>query len=224
MIVALTGQKGGVGKSTTAIALASEAVVRGLSVALVDADPQRTAATWHDVAHAAGRKTPQLKYPPKEPATLHKRLPALAREFELVVVDCPPRHDDVQRSALMVTDLAILPCGPSGADAWALSGSIEIVKLARKIRPQLRAAVLITRKQRRTASGKAARDVLVSGGLQVLATELTYRVAYQEAVTGGYAVTDFDRGDAALEVRRLLDEVLSFAPANERLGVSNAHP
>ena len=46
MWIALTGQKGGVGKSTTAICLAAEGVDRGMRVLLVDADPQGSATRW----------------------------------------------------------------------------------------------------------------------------------------------------------------------------------
>jgi len=45
MIVTLMGQKGGVGKSTTAICLAMVAFERGQSTLLVDADPQGTIRT-----------------------------------------------------------------------------------------------------------------------------------------------------------------------------------
>ena len=53
MIIALTGQKGGIGKSTTAVCLAAAAMQRGLRVLLVDADPQGTVRTWGDVAGEA---------------------------------------------------------------------------------------------------------------------------------------------------------------------------
>ena len=46
MIVACVGQKGGIGKSTIAIALAAEGVARGRTVLLVDGDRQATVRTW----------------------------------------------------------------------------------------------------------------------------------------------------------------------------------
>ena len=52
MIIAITGQKGGVGKSTTAVCLAVAALSRGMRVLLVDADPQGTVRTWGEVAMA----------------------------------------------------------------------------------------------------------------------------------------------------------------------------
>jgi len=216
MIVALIGQKGGAGKSTTAIALATEAHARGLAVLLVDADPQGTTSTWHAVATEAGHPTPTVVA--MNGAMLHKpeQLPRMSESYDLVIVDCPPRHGDTMRSALMAADVALLPCGPSGADAWALTSSLDLVREAQQFaRPQLRAAVVVTKKSKGTAAGKVAREVLAEGGFPVLRTELGYRVAFQNAITAGQGVTAFDRGDAALEVRRLLDEVITFASSEE---------
>lgn len=220
MIVAVTGQKGGVGKSTTAICLAVCAMQRGQRVLLVDADPQGTVRTWGDVAAELGRPAPTIV---AMGATMHRsgQLAALAKEFDLTIVDCPPRHGDVQRSALMVADVALLPCGPSAADAWALSGTLDVIGEARALRDDLRACILITRKQGRTALAKQARKVLSSSGLHVLETELASRVAYQEAIAEGRGVTDVraskaaDKGAASLEIGSLLEELERFAHGEE---------
>jgi chromosome partitioning protein len=218
MIIALTGQKGGVGKSTTAIGLAVAALERGLRVLLVDADPQGTARTWGDVASEAGNPTPTVV---AMGATMHKadQVHMLAKNYDLTVIDCPPRHGDIQRSALMVADIAVLPCGPSAADAWALSGAIDVLREAQTLREHLKGCVLITRKQSRTALGKGARDVLEASGLPVLNTELGYRVSYQEAMAAGCGPTGFSPRDAAaVEIRNLLDELESLNHGQEASG------
>ena len=211
MIVALTGQKGGVGKSTVAVNLAAEALARGMSVLLVDADPQATARTWGATAAKHGHPIPTIVAMGAE-MNRPDQLPRLAGGFDLVVIDCPARSDDVQRAALLVADLALLPCGPAAFDAWALAASLQTVGEARVLRPALDAAVIVTRKQKGTALGEGARDVLAGGGLPLLATELGYRVAYQEAAASGQAVSAYaPRSEAAREVRQLLDDVLARA-------------
>ena len=60
MIVAFAGQKGGVGKSTTAVCLAVAALEAGSRVLLVDADPQGTVRTWGEVAAERKRPAPTV--------------------------------------------------------------------------------------------------------------------------------------------------------------------
>lgn len=210
MIVALAGQKGGVGKSTLSVCLVAEALTRGLAVMLVDADPQGTARTWGAVAAENKFATPTLV---AMGAGMHRpdQLPRLADAFDLVVIDCPPRAGEIQRSALLVADLVLLPCGPAAFDAWALASSLDVVREARGLRPDLQAAVVVTRKQRATALGQGAREVLAQGGLPILEVELGYRIAFQEATAAGQAVSLYaPRSEAAREIRALLDEVLAF--------------
>lgn len=210
MIIAFTGQKGGIGKSTTAVCLAAAAMAEGLRVLLVDADPQGTARTWGEVASESGRAAPTVV---AMGATMHRQgqLEEMAANYDLTIIDCPPRHGDIQRSALMVADVVVLPCGPTAVDAWALAGTLDVLKEARALRDELHACVLITRKQGRTALGKGARAVLETSGLGVLRTELGYRIAYQEAMATGQGVTTYSpRDPASREIKNLLEEIQRF--------------
>lgn len=214
MIVAVAGQKGGTGKSTITICLASEAGERGRRALVVDADPQSTVRTWAELATEASDRSLWMPTVVAMAEVMHKpdQLPRLAPAFDDVFIDCPPRHGGIQRSALMVAQVALLPCGPSAADAWALSSSIELVEEARTIKPELKACVIITKRKPRTALGKGAREMLIEGGLPVLSTELGDRIAYQEAVAAGLGVGRYaPRDPSAAEVRALFDELLAFA-------------
>jgi chromosome partitioning protein len=215
-IIALAGQKGGSGKTTTALAIAAEWHARGCRVLLVDADPQGSTRTWGDLAAEAGHSAPTIV---AMGAGLHRpdQLPALAQNYDFTVIDCPPRHGTVLRSALMVADLALLPCGPSAVDAWALGETLDLIAEARSLRPELKAAVVLTRKIARTVLGAGARKALAECGLPILRTELGYRVAYQEAPAAGLGVTVYDRGGAAAdESRRLVDELEAVTSGERR--------
>lgn len=205
--IALCGQKGGTGKSTTAIVIASEFQRLGRRVLLVDGDPQGTTSTWAQKAAEAGRETPVVV---AMNARMHLpgQLDRLADGYDVVVIDCPGRLDAVQRSALMVATLAVLPCGPTGPEAWALTESVDLVREAMELRPELRAAVLVTRKIVGTTIGADARETFAAWGLPVLRAELCMRVAFQEAITSGDSVTTYADGlPAAAEVRELVNEI-----------------
>jgi chromosome partitioning protein len=211
-IVALCGQKGGTGKTTTALSVAAELRTRDRRVLVVDADPQGSARTWGSVAAEAGRSGPVIV---AMGAQMHTpgQIDDVARAYDFTVIDCPPSNGSVQRSALMACDLAVFPCGPSALDAWALAESLELVQKAQEFRPALRAVVLITRRVVGTTLGAGARETLSTGGLRVLRSELCHRIAYQEAIAAGRGVTDYAPNDAAAtEVRALVDELLKELP------------
>jgi chromosome partitioning protein len=207
MIVAVTGQKGGVGKSTVAIHLASEALEHGMRVLLVDADPQATVRTWSSVAAMAGLNRPTVV---AMGADLHQpgQLPELAKSFDFVVVDGPAKLDTVQRAMLLIADLALFPCGPSAVDAWALGDVLPTLQEARRIRPELDAAIVVNRVVPGTVYGRQARQNLSTAGLPVLKTVLAQRMTYQEALAAGKSASTYaPSSEASREARNLFNEV-----------------
>lgn len=209
MIIAFAGQKGGVGKTTTAITVAVEFLERGRRVLLVDADPQGTVRTWAEVAaEQEGGQTPTVV---AMGAGLHRpdQLPSLAHGYDVSVIDCPPAHGEIQRAALMIADIVILPCTPSPNDVWALGSSIQLVKDACTIRPELVAAIVVTRKKPRTMLSQSVRQAIEGHGLPLLRSELGDREAFAKAILAGTGVTRFEpRSRATEEVHALVDELI----------------
>ena len=209
IVVAIAGQKGGTGKSTVAVNLAAHWHERGLRVLLVDADPQGTSATWADVAAEQGHPAPPCV---QAGDSLRRDVPTLGAAFDVVVLDVPGRAAGARQvGALLVADVVVLPCGPSAPDAWGLAGSVEAVRQAQELRPDLLARVLLNRADR-TAMARSAHDALAAVGLPVLARSLGARVAFAEAVAAGRGVTGYASGSiAALELRQLADELEQLA-------------
>lgn len=211
MIIALVQQKGGVGKSTLAVAIAWELQSRGARVLVVDSDPQGTVRVTGEVAAERHADAPSVVVLGKD-MWRDGQLPRLAQAYDHVVIDTPGRLGDVQRAALAVADVALLPVGQSAADAWGVAETLDVVKTAQQeLRPELRAALVITRKAPRTTLGQQARTALEGHGLPVLKTETTYRVAWQECLADGQGVAQYAPSDkAADEARRLVDELLAM--------------
>lgn len=205
MIITLAGQKGGSGKTTTSLCLADEWHVRGKRVLIIDTDPQATARTWADVANESDIEGPTVI---GMGAGFHTKLEPLKQNFDVVVIDCPPSNGEIQRAALMVSDFALLPCGPGATDVWSIAETAEIARQAKAIRPSLNVGILITRRDARTALADQIKDALGAVGLPIMDSTLGFRVAYQAAPTVGVGVTRYEpNGAAADEVRSLVNEI-----------------
>lgn len=210
MIIAWAGQKGGAGKSTLAIATAAEFHRRDHDTLLVDADPQGTSTTWGDVATERADDEEEHNFPTvvSMRENLHKQLPELAANYDYTIIDCPGRIDSLQRAALAVANLAIVPVTPDTSDVWALSESLELLEQAQQFRPELRCMLCLNKIRATTAEADNARETFEPAGLPILDTEIGYRVAYARFAHEGVGVVDFDSGKAADEIRDLTDELL----------------
>lgn len=222
MITALISQKGGSAKSTLTVALAWELHAQHARVLVVDADPQGTVRVTGEVAAERGQSAPSIVALGKD-MYRPEQLPRLAASFEHVFIDTPGRLSDISRAALMVADLALIPVGQSAADAWGIGETIALVQQAQTFRPELKAALVITRILPRTSLGKGAREALAPAGIPIFVTETTYRIAWQEALAAGVGPVQYAPKDkAANETIALLKELLLFTnPALERK-VANA--
>lgn len=209
MILSFQQLKGGAGKTTLALNVAAVlAAERKARVLFVDADPQGSALDWSQ-ARQGERLFPVIGLPRP---TIHKELAEMARDYDHVVVDTPPRISELARSALMAADIAVLPTTPSQYDIWALSSTVDLVREALVFKPALRVAVAVNRKISGTVIGKVVTEAIGEFGVDVLQTSITQRVIFAEMAGIGRSVIEMDpQGPAAQEVRELTTEVLSLA-------------
>lgn len=207
-VIAVVGQKGGSGKTTVATGIATELIARGLRVLLVDADPQRTASTWRDVALEQGHEATTPTVVGMGARELTGLFATLAPQHDVSIIDCPPAHGEIQRAALMVADLALMPCAPSPFDVWALASSVALLREAQAIRPELRGALLLNRRIEGTLISQDSRRAIEGLGVPVLRASLCARVAYAEAGAAGLGVAQYaPRETAGAELRALVDEL-----------------
>jgi chromosome partitioning protein len=108
-------QKGGVGKTTLAIHLAVAFAADGLNVAILDLDPQASAAEWKDFRE---------EEMPGVIAIPSSRLPKVLQELEgrgadVVILDTAPHSEGTALDAARAADLILVPCQPSIMDLRA---------------------------------------------------------------------------------------------------------
>ena len=207
MIISIINQKGGVGKTTLSISLAAALTARKMRVLLVDADPQGSALDWvavrgEDVLFAAVGM-------PK--AILHLELPKMVKDFDAVVIDGPPRIYEVARSAVMASDVVLIPVLPSQFDVWAAEESVKLLEQCAVYKQQLKAAFVINRKIANTAIGRDVAKALKQYPQPVLNTAICQRVAFAESARGRTVLEIDPDSSASKEIQSLAKEVLKLA-------------
>ncbi len=203
-VIAILNQKGGVGKTTLAVHLATALARKKRAVILLDADPQGSALDWAAARHG----DPLFPVVGLPKSSIHKELPALAASYELVIIDGPPRVYDVARSAIMAADLVLVPVQPSPYDVWAAKEIIDLLTEASIYKPNLRKAFIINRKIANTAIGRDVAEALSEYPIPVLESAICQRVAFAESATQGLTVYELDPEMlASQEMDTLADEV-----------------
>jgi chromosome partitioning protein len=193
-IVAVISQKGGAGKTTLAVHLAAAAAA-GRTAAIIDLDPQATAASWGD------RRVVDA---PEVVSGQAVRLPALIKAAEengadFLVLDTAPNADQTASLAARAADLVLIPCRPAAFDLEAIETTLLLAKSAAKP-----AFVVLNAVPPRSSIGKEASGGLVERGAQVAPHHLTHRAAFAHGVIDGRTAQEFEpSGKAAQEVDQL---------------------
>jgi chromosome partitioning protein len=203
-VIALLNQKGGVGKTTLSVHLAAALASRH-RVLLVDADPQGSALDW-----SAQREAEKL-FPviglPKE--TLHKELAPVSRDYEWVVIDGPPRVNTIARSAIVASDVVVIPVQPSPFDIWAAKDVVDIVVECAPLKPDLISRFLINRLFPNTTLGTEIKGALATFEIAAFDTAIRNRQEYAKAARTGLTALETDpHGPAAEEIRAWTAEVV----------------
>lgn len=194
-ILAFLSQKGGSGKTTLAVHTAVAAQEAGLSVVIVDTDPQKSATVWSDARQGA------LPIVATANVSELDRVMDAARgdKLDLAIVDAAPHAAPEASRIARASDLVVIPCRPSAFDIAAAEGAVRIVKAT-----GAKAAFVLSACPFRAPEIAETRDALAGYGLPIAPMEITDRRAFSRALATGRAVTEFDAdGKAAAEIRAL---------------------
>ena len=201
--LAIVSQKGGVGKTTITVHIAVAAARAGYSVAIIDLDPQATAAQWADWRNAGIGEGAEPN--PVVVAAPHARLAPTIKEAEkmgvdLVILDSPPAADSAAVAAAKMADLVVIPTRASAFDLHAIKTTAELVRVAQKP-----ASVLLNAVPARANSLiEEVATVIHSLGLNIAPVCLVDRAALRHAVINGQTASEFEpNGKAADEVEKL---------------------
>jgi chromosome partitioning protein len=193
--IAIVSQKGGAGKTTVAVHLATAAAAAGHAAAIIDLDPQGTAASWGD-----RRQSDAPEVVSGQAARLQVLIDA-ARDAgaDLLILDTAPNADQTALRAAQLADIVLVPCRPATFDLEAIRATLTLTQIAQK--PSF---VVLNAVPPRSGIGREAADGLAGQGVQVAPVMLSQRAAFAHGVIDGRTAQEFEPGGrAAEEVERL---------------------
>jgi chromosome partitioning protein len=207
-IVAIISQKGGAGKTTLAVHLATAATMAGHATAIIDLDPQGTAASWGDKRMAEG---------PEVISGHAIRLAGLidaarANGADFLVLDTAPNADQTASLAARAADVVLIPCRAAAFDLQAIETTLLLTKAASKP-----AYVVLNAVPPRSGIGDEAAAGLAGQGAQVAPHQLVQRAAFAHGVIDGRTAQEFEPGGkAAAEIQALYKWVCSVVDMTTR--------
>jgi chromosome partitioning protein len=195
-VISFITQKGGSGKTTSLLNLATHAsiVSKGMSL-VIDLDPQKSTLAWwesreHENVGCIDVKVDQLS---------HALDIVEKKGFTNVFIDTPARAESVNNIAIKNSDFCLLPCQPSLLDMRAAKASVESIKTLGK-----KGAFFITRANPRGYRVEDAINALKVHGLPVCPIPIVDRTAYRDSYAYGEGVCEYEpNGKAAIEIAKV---------------------
>lgn len=196
-VLSIISQKGGVGKTTLATALAVAAEKDGKQVAVLDLDDQASACFWSDI-----RESPTPAVKDVKAVRLGVYLESIREAgCDLVIIDCPPVHKDIALDAAAPADFVLIPSKP---DLFDIRSMTLTVKLLSKIAKP--SAVVLTFCPPSGPEVPGAREAVQNIGAQLCPVEIGLRKSYARAQQTGQTAQEFEpEGKAAEEISQLYD-------------------
>lgn len=221
-IVTVFNMKGGAGKTTSAVNLAgtvgmrncpSAGGTRKYRVLLVDGDEQATATIWNAQAPETSPFPAVVTNLADMGGKIHQEIRKQVDNYDLIVIDCPPAlHSPIPSSAMLISDLALIPIIPSPGDIWAADKTKTLALDAQDKNESLMLRSVAVMIQENTEMTKESMKILEDDPkIPLMKATLGFRTAYKQSQAFGGTVHRIPGAAAAVvEVNAFVDEVLEL--------------
>jgi len=214
-IIAITQQKGGVGKSTIAMHLGAAFHEMGKQVLVVDADGQNTLVHW---ASASAEGEAGIPFPvvnlSEAGGQIHREIRKFIDNYDIIIVDCPPSiTEKVSGVILLAASVAVIPTSSSPADYWSSVGLVKLVQQAQVMNEDLQAVFLLNKTEENRMLTRELKRALEELGFPLLKIQIPTREVYKQAMALGQTVLQMkDRGakQASQEIRACASEIAAL--------------
>jgi len=210
-VIAFVNQKGGCAKSTTCVHFAFWLTRKKHKILVVDADAQRSSSIWLE---SLDTQIPSRVIQSSD--ELLEEIPGLATQCDYLLIDGPAGLSEASRAILFRTDLALVPCQPTGVDLRSASDAVRLIRQAQSVRngPPA-AAVFLSRAVKGTKLLDEAMTLLGKTEVPILKTVVHQKQTIADTFGQGAVVWELSGRPAAESAREfdgLFKEVMELLP------------
>lgn len=191
-IIATANPKGGAGKSTSSLVLATTLARKGASVRIIDTDQQQTIGKWAQ-GHSRYK---DIVCSVTEARELVGVLDREAKQHQFVIIDVQGRATMTMARAMSRADLVLIPMQPKAADA---DEAAEAVQLIREEEETLRLKIdhrILFMRTNSAIPTKEEREIIESMkkvGVPSLKAHLNERTAFSRIIGMKCALDELDQ-------------------------------
>lgn len=211
MKISVTNLKGGVGKTTITVNLASALTLRGKSVCIIDTDlKQHSSLEW---AGERGEDRPTIQVFAVEPNQVNtKMLKSMEEKFDVIIIDGTPHLSELATRTILASDIILIPILPSIFDFRAFETFFQLLKELKDTKENnglgsVEAYIIMNRVNEKTNVSKEVFEGLKAYNVPMLDTKLASRTAYADTATDGIGVVEGKDKKAKEEFNKLTDEI-----------------
>ena len=204
MIINLSHQKGGVGKSTISTNLAV-----ALNAIIIDLDSQKSSVLWNDIRTSSGREAVTCFTVSNE-----KEMEKIIKENmdKNIIIDSGGYDSGITRMAILMSDVILTPVSPSQIELFGLENFGKVIQeVSSKSGIEIQANVLINNADTRSKNSIQGLQKFVTNNnyFNLLDTIIHCRADFKKAYGDGLSVIELDgKSKAADEVNQLVKELL----------------
>ncbi|PAF41070.1 ParA family protein [Helicobacter sp. 11S03491-1] len=210
MIITIANQKGGSGKSTLCLNLATKFLLQNQEIVVLDTDVQKSIETFVNIRLDKNIKCFTLF---NRTGNITDTIKQIIPKFQNIIIDTKGEDSIESRKAMLISDLLIIPSTPSQLDIAVLTKMFERVSEIQSINENLRACILMNKippvpyLREKQAMREFILENKKSLNIDLLESIISERISLKRCVSEGLSIIEYADEKAKKEFNEFYQEI-----------------